>query len=252
MDGQDMGAAIKEVERLTKQANATTILETKGERKGFYYLVTDGKATATVAQPGWHSEKLQTPDELRKFIHAEKQDNSAVFIADNEVIFVRDLEDRRDTAFVELIETEPYTWLKVASGKMLSQSDLVRLLRITFKGCLGGESALLPIVRNMRFTSAADANVELKHGRESVGNSIQRQITGEGTIPEEMTLRVPIFENHNFSSPIHCAIEVFPLEQAFKLTPYPLQVRIAKDAALSSIEDLLTHDDLPPVYMGKP
>lgn len=245
--------SIREIERLVKAANTSEVLDVKGERKGVYFIVgPTGVVEKKIADPDWHSETLETPAELRSFIEDQKQDRSSVFIADAVVIFVRDLEDRRDRAYCNLIESEPYRWLKEKSASMLSQADLIRLLRITFKGCLGADTALLALVRKLKFDASANASVDITHGRESVGKSINSQIMGVEAIPEEVVLRVPVFENHPFIAAINCAIEVFPHEQCFKVTPYPLQVRKAMAESLDSIESVLAQEDLPPVYRGKP
>jgi hypothetical protein len=245
--------AIREIERLVVAANSSEILDVKGERKGVYFIVgPKGDAVKHVADPSWHSEQLETPRELLKFIASNKTDKSAVFIADEEVIFVSSLADRRDVAFCKLIEAEPYKWLKASSGNRLSQSDFIRVLRITFRECLGVDNGLIPLLRKLNFAASDGAAAEIQHGRESVARSINASIMGVNAIPEELVLRVPVFENHPFIAPVNCAIEIFPDERMFKLTPFPLQVRKAMQAALDDVENGLEGDELPPVYRGKP
>lgn len=253
MDGQDMGSAIQQIERLVKDANKTDVLDVKGERPGTYYLVgPDGAATKHVADPAWHHEKLASPGELRRFIEANKDQGSAVFYDETKVVFVRDLDDRRDVAICELKETPQFQWLKGQSGMMHSQAELVRVLRIIFRGCLPPDGGLLSLIRNLKFNATADGGANLQHARESLGRAITAQVTGEQAIPEETTLMIPVYENHPFLARVVCAIEVFPQEQKFKLTPYPMELRRANDDTLASIAELLTDDGLPPVFRGSP
>lgn len=265
MDGQDLGSAIKEIERITNAAIRTTVLDVKGEPKGMYYLVgPDGKAELQTAEPAWHSELLDTPEELKKFIEvfqgitfdnvgADKGEaDPAVFIAPGEIIFVHDLADRRDVSLCTLAQTEAYKWLAEKSGSQMTQADFIRLLRITFRGCTSADSVLISLLRKLQFNAASEVSGNLQHGRESVGRSIQSEMVGKDAVPEELTLNVPIFENHVFVAPITCAIEIFPQERVFKLTPYPMQVRRAMDEAMADIETVLTGEDMPPVFRGKP
>lgn len=247
------GDAIAEVAALVQSANKTDVLKVSGEREGVYFLVgPDGKATKHVADPSWHREQLETPGELAAFVDSEKGDRSVVFLNEKQVIFVKDLADRRDIATCTLIETPQIQWLKQCSGKQLQQADFVRLLRITFRGALGPDSGLVALIRNLKFSTAADGGANIQHARESIGRSVMAEVRGESAIPEEVTLRVPVFENHPFIAPVSCAIEVFPHEQAFRLTPFPLQVRMAVDAALANIEELFGVDAMPQVFRGQP
>ncbi len=246
------GASINAVATLAKDSVRASIIEAKGERTGVYYLVGPaGVAEKKVADPGWHKESLATPTQLLAFVEAEKKDRSALFLNENEVTFVRDLDDRRDVSACKLTYTPQYRWLTGESGKQLTQPDLVRVLRITLRGALPADSTLLTLIRKLKFQNDKGATGDIQHGRESLGRSITASINADNELPDELTLRVPIFENHPFIAPIVCAIEIFPHESMFKLTPYPLELRKAMDGALDSIAQTLAPAEVP-TYLGQP
>lgn len=247
-----LAQAIKEIERLVTAANRTTLLEARGERGGVYFLVgPDGRAERVLAEPAWSAERLATPAELLRFIQERAGEKSAVFFGESGATFFYDRDDRRAKASCELVTSPQYQWLAHAKGGVMSQADLVRLLRITFRGCLPADGNLLALVRNLKFSTAGEAAVSIQHGRESLGKRVEAAVTGEGVLPEEVTLFIPVFENHPFKARVACALEVCPHEQGFRLTPYPLEVRNALDAAVEDVGTLLTASGLPPAYRGQ-
>lgn len=259
MTGQDMAGAIQEVERLTRAAHKTEILKADGEPRGVYYLVgPDGKAHRTVAGPDWHGERLATPAQLRTFVadhSAGTEDGKGVlFYDESRIVYVYDEGDRRDRAVCELVQSPQFKLLTALSDapKNFDQASFVRLLRITLRGCLPPDGNLLPLVRNLKFTSGAETERDVQHGRESVGRQVTAAVRGVDAIPEEVTLLVPVFENHNFKARVACAVEVMTHEQAFRLTPYPLEIKHAMDEAMESVAEVLGSDGLPAAYRGNP
>jgi hypothetical protein len=254
MDGQDMAQAIDKISALATAAQKTTTLAVNQEPAGYYYLIgPDGKATLTEAKPGWHAEKLATPAQLRDFIKGTTMGEGALFYDEQRVTYVYSLDDRRDRATCDLKKSPQYLWLETAAAKpvVLSQRDFIRTLRVLFRGCVG-ESNLLPLVRDLKFTGASEGAGNIQHGRESIGRSITNAVTGQSAIPEEVALTVPVFENHPLRARISCALEVVPQDQTFQLIPYPLEVHQAMDAALADVVATLKADGVPTSYNGSP
>jgi hypothetical protein len=129
--------AIEKLQSLANDAKKTSILPVAEEPKGTYYLVgPDGKAELKVAAPGWHGEKLATPQQLADFVADRKRENSVVFYNETGIHFVYDRDDRRDGAYCNLLISPQYAYLSSPCAAM-KQSDFIRLLRIQFRGCLG-------------------------------------------------------------------------------------------------------------------
>jgi hypothetical protein len=244
-----IGSAVEQVVKLTRETRKTEILPATLEPQGYYYLVgPDGASTKVLAQPAWHRETLQTPSELRNFIAANPGGNSAVFVGPEQVVFVYDMQDRRNVAVCPL-KTSPQYQLLLSPPQQMSQSDFIRLLRIPLHGCLTSEN-LIPLLRELKFESGDIANTTIQHGRESMGRQINSAVTGVDKIPDEIGLLIPVFENHAYTHLIKCAVEVFSQERTFRLTPYPLQLKTAMEAALTDIADVFVEDL--DVFHGKP
>jgi hypothetical protein len=241
--------AIEKLQQLTSAAAKTTVFPVDVEPKGTYYLVgPDGKAELKVAAPGWHGEKLATPQQLADFVADRKTENSVVFYNETGIHFVYDRDDRRDGAYCKLLISPQYSYLSSACSAM-KQSDFIRLLRIQFRGCLG-ESNLLPLAKNLKFTNDQAAAGQYEQGRQSLSRGVVAQVTGADAFPEEVTLTVPVFENFEMRTTIDCALEVMPMEQQFKLTPFPLELSAAMNETLVAIAGLFTGKDMPPIYKG--
>jgi hypothetical protein len=241
--------AIEKLQSLANDAKKTSILPVAEEPKGTYYLVgPDGKAELKVAAPGWHGEKLATPQQLADFVADRKRENSVVFYNETGIHFVYDRDDRRDGAYCNLLISPQYAYLSSPCAAM-KQSDFIRLLRIQFRGCLG-DSNLLPLAKNLKFTNDQAAAGQYEQGRQSLSRGVIAQVAGTDAFPEEVTLTVPVFENFEMRASIDCALEVMPLEQQFKLTPYPLELSSAMNETLAAIAGLFTGKDMPPIYKG--
>lgn len=254
MDLTGIAGVSTQIERLAQAAllKKPSVLTVPNQPKGKYLLIdADGKATEKTTEPEWHDEHLDTPHELRRFVDNNKGEESAIFYDEERVVFVTSLADRRDRAVCELVKSEPYIWL-ASKPNAQNQKDFVRTLRILLRGCLDASSTLIQLVRDLKFSTNGEVEGSIQHGNESMGRKIANQVTGQGAIPEEVTLRVRVFENHPFQTTIACALEILPAEGAFRLTPYPLEIAKAMDDTLANVAFVFSDEGLPPFYRGHP
>jgi len=246
----DIAAAIDKIVQLTVQSRKTEILKAP-ERDGVYFLVgPDGKAQKIVADPSWHREQLATPADLKAFIESIKVENGAIFYDEQQIVCVYDRDDRRNLATCKLQLSPQYLWLRDHSQNAMNQLTFVRTLRIMFRNC--NETNLLALVRNLKFSSAGEAAGAIQQGRESMSRHVINEVRGEAAIPEEITLAIPVYENHPFTGQVICAVEVMSAEQMFKLTPLPMSLRRCVDDALGDIRNLMEDDGLLPMFKGSP
>jgi len=252
---EGLGQALQLVAEQAKATVRTAVIGNVQEPTGYYYLIgPDGKAELKLGTPTWHSEKLANPDEMKSFVKERHSLNSSgiVFYDNAGITFVFDREDRRHRATCQLRISPQYAWLlhSESAGRRMTQSDFIRELRISFRGCLG-DGNLLALLRQLKFANSADAAAAIQHGRESIGKQILLSVTGESAIPEEMALNIPVFDNFDRRTRVMCAIEIFPQEQQFRLTPYPQELKRAMDETIESIAFLFEGDDMPPAFRGE-
>ena len=104
------------------------------------------------------------------------------------------------------------------------QAAFVKFLRIDLHGCLGMAGNLIEIVRRVKFHATQRAEGVVEHGKTSLGKAITAEVTGTGTIPESITLDVPVFANACFSNireSVECAVEPVAETSTFQLIPFP-------------------------------
>jgi hypothetical protein len=244
--------AVDAVAKLAQEAAKAVIVLATGEKAGSYYLLRpNGEPELIVAKPGWHQELLATPQDLAAFIADHKGVYSAVLYSETEAVFVYTLDDRRDRAVCKLVKSPQWDWLEKKSGTSFNQPGFVRLLRIDFRGCLPPDSNLLPMARQMRFSSETDRDIQTS--RDSMGKKVMAIAGGNSELPEDVVLLVPVFDNFpGCRVQVPCAVEVFPQDQVLRLTPYPQALRMAMDEALARVRETLTVEEGPPVYQGSP
>jgi hypothetical protein len=256
MDGNDLAGAIEKIEQLARGCMRPDLMPMPPERTGVYTIWNPASKTleTKVAEPDWHKEKLATPTDLAAMIANSdtKQPEEAVFYSEDQLVWVHSLEDRRDRATCKLIPSTQWQWLSAVSGKSMSQQEIIRTLRVLFRGCVVGEG-LIGLLRNLKFNDATAGAASLHHGRESMGRQIERSVLGVEAMPEDVSLDVPVFENHTAIVRVVCALEILVAEQRFVLTPYPQELRRGLDAALASVVKTLTDKNQGlAVYRGSP
>lgn len=247
--------AIREIERLATE-NKKVKFHTSGigaEPRDVYYVENpDGELERHVAEK-LCQYTLQTPEEFTRFAEAEGDDEKKiVFYNSDHLVFFHDEEARRDAAYCKLTHTEQFVWLRDQCKGFLSQRDMIRLLRITFRGCLSDETNLLTLVRNLKWSTGDDSAGNFQHGKESLGRAIESKVSGDSSIPEETRLSIPVWNEFGYRHLVSVAIEIFPADKTFKLTPFPQELDQAILYGLDEIEELLkTSKQIPKVYRGQ-
>ena len=170
---------------------------------------------------------------------------------------VADDTDRRDRVTLPLCFSHVFQTLKSLGDHANSRMDqvtLIRLLRREFRKSPGA-STLLASVRKIKFRSAKSGYSDLQHGNESLGNTIEAEVTGADGIAETMLVPTNIYSNPGeednvFSVTLDLEIDVE--KQKFVLRPMPDEIEAAIATALDSIKTRLNDALGEPVLFGKP
>ncbi len=135
------------------------------------------------------------------------------------------------------------------------QKAFVRLLRIDLAGALDPVH-LLNAVRSVKFESGSVTRGEVQKSRESIGREIISRVEPSAELPDEVTLRVPVFKTAGLREvfPVRCAVDVNPPEGKFQLLPLPDEIERAIADALAFIGAVLGDglDESVPHYQGRP
>lgn len=179
----------------------------------------------------------------------------------HEVSVVLDDTDRRDVVSLPLTLSHPLRKLSsLEANRTLwwAQKDFINLLRIDLAGCLGAAGNLLAVVRQLKFRQLAQSAGDLQHGKASLGKAIEAELTGAGSLPEQVVLHVPVFLNLVLpTQPVLCALDIDPANEKLALIPLPGALEQALRGGESDIAEKLalhladTDQKSVPVYYGQ-
>lgn len=112
-----------------------------------------------------------------------------------------------------------------------SQAELIRSLRTTLRDTYS-PADLLPTLRQIKFSKRTDGASEVQHGRESMGASIERQVSGAGDLPEDVVFSTPWFDPIGDATPpeaaVTCALDIDTESAGFMLKPVIADIRRAE------------------------
>lgn len=179
------------------------------------------------------------------------------WVSRNGVVCLLDDQTRRDRVDFSLHLSKQMELLGQLEGRQnwMSQTDFVRLLRISLAGTLVSPE-LLTAVRRVKFRQAVSGERVVEHGKSSLGRSIESELTGSGILPEEVRLCVRIWDELPEMSTINCALEIDSATEKFFLVPLPGELELAIQRGEASVYARLegyleTMENPPRLYLGK-
>lgn len=153
-------------------------------------------------------------------------------------------------AKLELAGTEEAQFLVDYCAKPLSQRELVLALRTSL--AKAAPAKLLPLVRQLKWTSGGNTGADLQHGKQSLDRSVVAAVMGADAIPEEITLQLQLTTSVPQRHPIRCALDIDTATQTFALHPLPEELEAARQAQLQWLKEFLTVPGGPEVFCGSP
>jgi hypothetical protein len=197
--------------------------------------------------------------ELANRFHAEESRLPVVWFDAAAVVLVIDDDGHRlEHATMKLEVSDAFAKLTElrTSKTWHEQKDFVRLLRIDLAGTLE-QTVLLERVRKLKFENGVITSSEVGRQKESLGREITSRVeAGQGELPEEVLLSVPIYKTLGETErhPVRCSVEVDPPMGRLRLMPLPDEIERVRYMAIGSIEDRLEEGlkEGLPAYYGRP
>lgn len=223
-----------------KKAHGARKLDLPGDGRKVY-VDQGGTLTPLDVAPGLRSHRVDSVDDM---IAAAQKWNVApvLWINGDSVVLVTDDADRRDKITLPLVKSNQFAKLiELAKDPELDQPELIRLLRIDLPGA-AGRAELLATVRNIKWRTASAGNANIQHGNESMGKTIEAEVSGAGNIPEQVLVSGPVYRNHGEREAafgVLCDLEIVTADQVFRFKPLPDEIEKVTDAALAGIRDRL-------------
>lgn len=179
-----------------------------------------------------------------------------VWIGDGKITLVIDDKDRRELVSLSLYMTGLFDLLSNYSSPSMgrvSQQQLVGLLRRELRDAAGA-AEMLAAVKSIKFRTQEQGDSTINHGNESMGLSIEREVTGAAEIPDTLVVRTPVHNNPGeleFSYPIAIDVEIDVQAKLFVLRTVADDVDRVVNQAMNDIRTRIV-DGLPgvPVLFG--
>lgn len=208
-------------------------------------------------------------------LHYAGRGKVVIFVGESMVTAVMDEDKgRRGCVAMNLVLSEQMEILKKGLAEM-KQRGFILALRHHFHDSMVDEG-LLPLLRQLKFVSQEGGESDIKTGRESMGMSVQKRISGigadgEGDLPDDIGLNVPVYrtlrratvdgEGDFFRVPVVCTFDVNVDKGEFNLKPKPGELERAvvqaNEAVAKEIREAITakglgksEDELPKVIAG--
>jgi len=186
------------------------------------------------------------------------EDNSSpvVWINENMIsLVIDDNEHRVNTATLVLEYADVFRCLQKLvgyPGVWTEQKAFIRLLRVDLAGTLP-PGILLDRVRKLKFEAGQVTTQIATKDRESLGRQIHAAVSGEGEIPEEVTIEAPVFRGFDRRS-IICSVDIDPARGLLQIVPLPDELDRVTRLTLANIQKTIGAmvPESVPVYLGKP
>jgi len=107
-----------------------------------------------------------------------------------------DMHDRRDTMGLPLCMSAAYNALcTLAEGRRFSPKDAVNFLRFELPETGADVDALAAVLQNVKHQTRIDGGAIVQHGRESMGRSVEAEVSNSDRIPQEVVVRCSAYCN---------------------------------------------------------
>lgn len=242
---------VKQISELAVKSAALNKVDLPGDR----YALKNGDSVSFHDVPPEHRQHLvERIDDLETAAKSFAINAAAVsaFHNDRSIVLTLDSESRRDRVTMPLKHSPQFKTL-LSLGAELQPAQLVRLLRHDLYGVV--PDGLLPLVRRVDFKRRNDGSSNIQHGKESLGKSIEAEISGAENIPEYVTMMAPVYDAPDLSQkyPVECSLDINAMAGTFRLCPLPGQLDMAIHAAHAFIHERLTDAiDQATVLYGSP
>ena len=221
-------------------------------RSGYVFSKPDGETFVIGKEPNARTHELGDLESLS----ALAVETSAVWHTGNSVVLVfddGDESDRKDQATWKLSTSEKWTAATSQAEKARTQKEFITFLTDNLRDEM---NAALPNfiaqLRQVKFRQDTAGHGMVQQGRESMGRSIEAEVTGTGDFPETVLLDLRRWGGLDFVGRVEFAFRIDPEKATFALNPLADSVETAENAAQQWLGEQIKGAVTCPVYFGKP
>lgn len=179
-----------------------------------------------------------------------------IWLSRKEVQLIIDDADRRESVSLPLETTGVFDIVcKLAEQAAIPQADFIRLLRRELRNSPQA-TTVLAAVRQIKFRSSEEGYSNINHGNESMGRSVEAEVTNAADIGDSLTLPLACYANPGEKDNVVVVaftLDVEVQKQRFIVKPLPDEITLAYEQSLGDIRKRIVAA-LPetPVLYGRP
>jgi hypothetical protein len=258
--------AIAHIEEQTRHALGVEVVHIPGQPAHVVYVRVGAELQRIVLDPAPRVIELETIADLIGLAKAHfdqdvREDGKmAVFYTDEQVVLIFNTSDGLETAWVRLIASEEYRFVrKQATEPTISVQDLRAALRYILRECQSPDAIglLAKQVSAVVFSTQDTGSINLDRKGESMGASIARQIENVAGLPDELqTFQIRRFANPDLTGryQLTCILDPDHANRRFILKPTQSAILDLDHAAVKDVGQIL-HTGLDaariPVFQGR-
>jgi hypothetical protein len=200
------------------------------------FVDASGEVSGRVASRVRH-DAASSIEGLVAAVEANSETAAEFYIGDKSVVAVCDA-DGECAHRVVLPLVEDQRWSEIPALLSVSQKDLARSLRTTFRES-HHPADLLEIIRAVTFRAQSESGGEVGRGKESVKGSVVREVTAAAALPTTVLLRTCVYECLAVADwdgvELICTLETDLVAELFEIEPVTGVVAAARAAAQSEV-----------------
>lgn len=216
-------------------------------------LLPNGESLSVEADHPPRCHQIHDLDSLAAFV-ADMPDVVMWHDADEVVAVLNDATYRDSTLTMPLPIHPTFEALAGMSDRQFGQKQLIDFFRLNLKKEIDAAvPGFVSALRDVRFVNNASGESLVQHGRESMGKRIEQSVTGVDALPEDFSIRVPLWLHLDAVVDVECALLVDTAEGKFRCGPKPGAIEQAKAAGQKWLgAQLESACDKAIVYFGSP
>lgn len=175
---------------------------------------------------------------------APASDAAHIWHSDEEAILILDDEGyRENTVTLPLPQHPKFTAIADQTAGKFSQKSLIDFLRLNLKQEIEeAYPGFIATLREIKFSQGQAGASSIQHGKESMGQTIDSQVTGADKLPEEVTIEVPIWLHLDCTVKLDFAFDIDTAAAQFSFRPKPGVIDQAMATAQAWLHQRLTEE----------
>ena len=188
-------------------------------------LLPDGKIDEVVDEPPPRNHTVYDIDSLSSYA-----EEAVIWHCDAGVVAVLNDAEYRDSQVTMPLPVHPkFAAIERQTGNTFTQKGLIDFLRLNLKPEIeNAVPGFISQLREIRVQQNVAGDSTIKHGRESMGKTIDNAVTGADALPDELELTLPLWLHLDALVTLHFVFDIDVAEAKFSFRPKPGELERAR------------------------